>query len=55
MCLSACLAVGTEAGEVELAEDLADVFLGAGGAEGAEAADVVWAGWEFGGGVDVEV
>lgn len=48
-------AVGAEAGEVEEADAAADVFLGAAGAEGAEALVVVRAGRELGLRVDMEV
>lgn len=48
-------AVGAEAGEVEEADAAADVFLGAAGAEGAEALVVVRAGRELRLRVDVEV
>lgn len=47
--------VRTEACQVELADLLADMLFRAVGAERTEAFFVVWAGWETGRGVDVEV
>lgn len=47
--------VGTEACKVEKAEFASDVSLRTDGPEGAETFVVVWAGWELGGGVEVEV
>lgn len=53
--LFAIPAVGTEAGEKVLTHLFPNMFLGAAGAEGTEAAIVVWTGRQLALGVDMKV